>query len=127
MSLNSFAQTLTVAGSIISVDPGGPSFSFKARSGDTLEAMVGSETNYRVLSNLDGVDRDRVPDQERSPGDDDIVYRLRKYAVPGRLVFVSGVYQENGGGQRFEARDVLCCIRSHSGICSRTRIGGLRR
>jgi mannose/cellobiose epimerase-like protein (N-acyl-D-glucosamine 2-epimerase family) len=107
MSLNSFAQTLTVAGSIVSVDPGGPSFSFKARSGDTFEAIVGSETNYRVLSNLDGVDRDRVPDPQRSPGDDDIVYRLRKYAVAGRPVFVRGVYQENGGGQRFEARDVF--------------------
>jgi len=104
--LNSYNQTLTVAGNIVSVDPGGPSFSFEARSGDTLVAIVGPETNYQVLSNLDGVDRDRVPDQDRVPGDDDIVYKLRKYAVPGRPVFVSGVYQENGGGQRYEARDV---------------------
>ena len=107
MPLNSFAQTLTVAGSIISVDPGGPSFSFKARSGDTFEAIVGPETNYQVLSNLDGVDRDRVDDPQRGPGDDDIVYKLRKYAVVGRPVFVRGIYQENGGAQRYEARDVF--------------------
>jgi hypothetical protein len=48
-----------------------------------------------------------VPDPQRAPGDDDTVYKLRKYAVPGRHVFVRGVYQENGGGQRYEARDVF--------------------
>jgi mannose/cellobiose epimerase-like protein (N-acyl-D-glucosamine 2-epimerase family) len=107
MPLNSFAQTLTVAGSIVSVDPSGPSFSFKARSGDTFEAIVGPATNYRVLSNLDGLDRDRVPDPQGVARDDDIGFKLQKYASPGRHVFVRGVYQENGGAQRFEARDVF--------------------
>jgi len=48
--LNSFVQTLTVAGSIVSLDPGGPSFSLKARSGDTFDETVGPATNNRVLS-----------------------------------------------------------------------------
>ena len=108
MPLNSFAQTLTVAGTIVSVDPAGRSFSFKARNGDTFEAFVGptDSTNYQVLQNLDNLDRDRVPGPERAPGDDDIVYNLRKYAEAGRPVVVSGIYQENGSGQRYEAREV---------------------
>jgi mannose/cellobiose epimerase-like protein (N-acyl-D-glucosamine 2-epimerase family) len=106
MPLNSFAQTLTIAGSIVSVHPGGPSFLFKARSGDTLEAIVGPTTNYRVLSNLDGLDRNRVPDSERAPGEEDTLYNLRKYADVGRHVVVRGIYQENGVGQRYEVHDI---------------------
>ena len=108
MSLNRFNQTVTVAGTIVSVsaDPGNPSFSIAARSGDTFEAVVGRETYYQVLSNLDGLDRDRVPDPRGVARDDGRVFSLHKYAVPGRLVFVTGIYQENDGSQRFEARTV---------------------
>src|SRR5512132_4376960 len=106
MSLNSFNQTLTVAGTIVSADPSKPSFSIQARSGDTFEAVVGRETYYQVLSNLDGLDRNRVPDPQGVAREDPLVYNLQKYAVPGRPVFVRGIYQENGNSQRYEARDV---------------------
>ena len=91
MPLNGFAQTLTVAGKIISVDPGRPSFSLTARSEDIFEAIVGAtdSTHYWVLSNLDELDRDTVPDSERAPGEGDIVYNLRKYASVGWHVVVS--------------------------------------
>lgn len=108
MPLNSYNQGLTVGGTIVSVDAGRQLFSVEARSGDTFEAIVGRETNFQVLSNLDGVDRDRVPDPQGVARDEDnIVFNLRKYVVPGRPVFVRGVYQENGAGQRYEARDVF--------------------
>ena len=106
MSLSSYNQTLTVAGIIVSADPSKPSFSIEARSGDTFEAVVGRETNYQVLSNLDGLDRNRVPDPQGVPRDDAIVFNLQKYAVPGRPAFVIGIYQENEGKQRYEARTV---------------------
>ena len=64
MSLSNFNQTLTVAGTIVSADPNMPSFSIEARSGDTFEAVVGRETYYQVLSNLDALDRNRVPDPQ---------------------------------------------------------------
>ena len=64
MSLNSYSQMLTVGGIIASVDPGRKSFSVEARSGDTFEAIVGPETQYQVLTNLDAMDRNRVPDPD---------------------------------------------------------------
>ena len=64
MSLKSFNQTLTVAGSVVSIDEAKPSFSLRARSGDVFEAVVGPETYYSVVSNLDGLDRNRVPDPQ---------------------------------------------------------------
>jgi mannose/cellobiose epimerase-like protein (N-acyl-D-glucosamine 2-epimerase family) len=106
MPLNSFNQTLTVGGTIVSADPTKPSFSIEARSGDTFEAVVGRETNYQVLSNLDGLDRNRVPDPQGVGREDPPIFNLQKYAVPGRPVFVRGIYQENGNSQRYEARDV---------------------
>ena len=106
MSLRSFNQTLTVAGTIVAVDFGKPSFSIEARSGDIFEAVVGPTTYYSVLMNLDGLGRDRVEDTARDPNDDDIRYGLRKYITPGRPIFVTGIYQENDGVRRFEARAV---------------------
>lgn len=106
MPLN-FNQTLTVGGTIVSVDLSKRSFLVEARSGDTFEAVAGPETNYQVLSNLDNLDRNRVPAPEDAAGDEDnIASQLRKYAVAGRMVYVRGIYQENGNSQRYEAREV---------------------
>jgi mannose/cellobiose epimerase-like protein (N-acyl-D-glucosamine 2-epimerase family) len=106
MPLSTFYQTLTVAGSAIAVDIGKPSFSVQARSGDVFEVMVGSTTYYQVLTNLDNLGRDRVPDPPGVTRTDDVVFNLQKYVVPGRPVFVSGIYHENGNQQRFEGRTV---------------------
>ena len=106
MSLHSFNQTLTVAGNIVSVDLAVPSFTIEARSGDKFQAVVGPETYYSVVSNLDGLDRNRVPDPQGVPGESGIVFNLRKYAVTGRPVSVIGIYQQNEGAERFEARNV---------------------
>ena len=62
MTLNSFNQTITIAGTIKKLDPSKPSFAIQARSGDVFEAVVGSETQYSLLPNLDGLDRNRVPE-----------------------------------------------------------------
>ncbi len=106
MSLRSFNQTLTIAGTVVGIDLAVPSFSVEARSGDKFEAVVGRETYYSVLSNLDGLDRNRVPPPEGVSGDDSVIYNLQKYAVAGRPLSVRGIYQQNDGRERFEARDV---------------------
>ena len=106
MPLHSFNQTLTVAGSVISIDEQKPSFSLRARSGDVFEAMVGPETYYSVVSNLDSLDRNRVPDPQGAGGESDVVRNLRRYAVKDRPLVVVGIYQQNDGRERFEARNV---------------------
>lgn len=105
MSLHSFNQTLTVTGTIVSVDYDKPSFSIEARSGDVFEAVVGPETYYSVVTNLDALDRNRVAEPQVS-GVSGPVYNLHKYAVQDRPVSVVGIYQQNDGAERFEARSV---------------------
>jgi mannose/cellobiose epimerase-like protein (N-acyl-D-glucosamine 2-epimerase family) len=104
--LHSFNQALTVAGSVVSIDEVKPSFSLRARSGDVFEAVVGSETYYYVVTNLDGLDRDRVEEPQDSPGESDILRNLRKYARVDRPLVVVGIFQQNDGVERFEARNV---------------------
>ena len=107
MSLNSFNQTLTVAGTIVSVDPSKPSFSIEARSGDTFEAVVGRRPITRCVSNLDGLDRNRVPDPQG-------VARRERHCVqpaastPSRSAGVRGRHlsAERAAAERFEARNV---------------------
>ena len=101
MSLHSFNQALTVTGTIVSVDPGKSSFSVEARSGDIFEAIVGRETYYSVLSNLDGLDRNRVPEAQPASGEDGVLYNLRKYAVQGRPVSVTS----RGAGPKLLVRN----------------------
>src|SRR5271157_6436400 len=101
MSLKGFNQTLTVAGKVTSIDPQKPSFSLRARSGDVFEAVVGPETYYSVLANLDGLDRDRVEEPQDAPGESGIVRYLRKYAHTDRTLVVVGIYQQNGSAERF--------------------------
>ena len=79
MSLSSFNQTLTVTGTIVSADPDNPSFSIEARSGDIFQAVVGRETYYSVLSNLDRLDRNRVPDPQGVAQRPHVVFNLHKY------------------------------------------------
>jgi len=71
-----------------------------------FEMVVGPETYYSVVTNLDGLDRNRVPDPQDVSRQDGSVFNLHKYIVPGRQVFVSGIYQQNEGSERFEARSV---------------------
>lgn len=106
MSLRSFNQTMTIAGTVVGIDLAVPSFTVEARSGDKFDAIAGPSTYYQVMSNLDGLGRDRVASPAREPSENDIVYSLRKYISTGRPVFVHGIYQENDDRQRFEARAV---------------------
>ena len=105
--LNSFTQTLTVAGSVVSIDEANSSFTVLARSGDTFEALVGPTTYYQVLTNLDQLSCDRVEDPANLPsGTSGVIFNLKKYIVVGRPVFVNGIFQENGGAYCFQARTV---------------------
>jgi mannose/cellobiose epimerase-like protein (N-acyl-D-glucosamine 2-epimerase family) len=106
MTLHSFYQALTIAGEVVGIDPVAPSFTVETRSGDQFEVVAGPSTIYQVLTNLDGLGRDRIPDPPRQESETDITHGVRKYISQGRHVFVNGIYQENDGRQRFEARTV---------------------
>jgi hypothetical protein len=67
-----------VTGLVVQVDPNKPSFNIRARSGDVFEVMVGPPTWYQMLSNLDNLGRDRVPEPQGVAGDDGVRYSLQK-------------------------------------------------
>ena len=107
MSLRAFNEYLTIFGTVVAVNPEALSFSVKCRSADTFEAFCGPETWYEVVTNLDGLGRDRVPDPEGVRSEDgDIRFRLLKYIQVGRQLSIQGVYQQNGSEARYEARAV---------------------
>jgi hypothetical protein len=110
MTFQGLVESITFAGHVTAVDDNGPSFKLQCRSGDTIEVYVGPsdhhETDYQVLENVDGVDRDRtvVPSDGQQPADP--VVNLRRYVTEDALVFVRGVHQQVGDRERFEAHTV---------------------
>ncbi|HSO42126.1 MAG TPA: hypothetical protein VLR47_04660, partial [Rhodospirillales bacterium] len=64
-------------------------------------------TYYQVLSNLDGLNRDRAEAPANiNRGDNPVAFDLAKYVKEGCLTFVEGIRSENGAEARFEARTV---------------------
>jgi len=106
MNLNQFYQALTVYGTVINVNLDKPSFSVKARSGDVFEAVVGPTTWYQVVTNLDGLWRDRVENPADAGDLDGMRYNVAKYIQANRQVAVEGLLYIEGDKQRFEAKSV---------------------
>jgi mannose/cellobiose epimerase-like protein (N-acyl-D-glucosamine 2-epimerase family) len=107
MLFKNFFQNITVHGTVISVDRDKLSFTIQARSGDVFETMVGPTTYYQMLSNLDGLSRNRVPDPEGMDWNADPVrYDFVKYVKPDMPVFVEGIAYLHGSQARFEARAI---------------------
>lgn len=107
MPLRAFYGNLTVAGTVTSVDAGALKFSIRARSDDLFDVNVGVTTYYQVVSNLDGLNRDRaLPPENMNRDDNPVAFDLLKYVKEGCLTFVEGVRSENGADERFEARTV---------------------
>lgn len=107
MPLRTFHDSLTIAGIVTSVDAGALKFSIRARSDDLFDINVGVTTYYQVVSNLDGLNRDRAePPANMNRGDNPVAFDLLKYVKDGCLTFVEGIRSENGADERFEARTV---------------------
>lgn len=108
MSLQYFNQSLTLTGKVsdFNPDPEDPSFTIELRTGDTVKVCVGTETYYSVITNLDGLDRDRVPEPDDAPNGNPVLHNLYKYVASPRPVTVLGVHQTHAQEERFEGRNV---------------------
>lgn len=100
-----FSQAMTLLGVVEEVHPEDNYFSIRLRSDDLLGIYVSITTNFTVLTNLDGADRDRVP-IPKDYNDSKISDRIRKYLQKGNALFVEGVYQEHEDHSQFEARKI---------------------
>jgi len=110
MVINHFFQNITVHGTIIAVDSNKHSFSVQARSGDLFEAVVVPTTAYEVISNIDGVNRDRVKEPSDIPAEPlatrELRYNFAKYIEVGRPVTVIGLLYLDGGKLLYEAKSI---------------------
>ncbi len=107
MPLRAFYDSLTIAGTVTSLNSDSKSFELRVKSDDVFTVNVGPTTYYQVLSNLDGLNRDRAEAPDGLQRDvDPVAFDLRKYVKDGCLTFVEGIRSVNGTKERFEARTV---------------------
>jgi mannose/cellobiose epimerase-like protein (N-acyl-D-glucosamine 2-epimerase family) len=100
-----FTQNMTLMGTVRQINTTQNCFEIQCRSGDRFQIFISTETIFRILRNLDGLDRDRVPTpQNFDPSS--LSQKLDKYIKPNVLVTVQGIYQEHDNHKRFEARFV---------------------
>lgn len=104
--MNHFTQSMVLLRRIVEVDPTSRSFKLRCRSGDTISIYVGPETAYGVVSNLDGLNYDRVPMPPDFDASRPIEENLRKYVRNNEMISVVGVYQEHEGQVRLDARAI---------------------
>jgi len=100
-----FTQNMTLMGTVTQIDTTHHCFELQCRSGDHFQIFIGTETVFRILRNLDGLDRDRVPmPQNFDP--QNLSQKLDRYIKPNALITVQGIYQEYEDHKRFDARFV---------------------
>jgi len=78
-------------------------FSLKCRSGDEFQVSVGKETRFVFVQNLDDINPDRVPTPEGFNASEPSQL-VKKYIQLNIHVVLQGVYQDDNGKQRFDAR-----------------------
>jgi mannose/cellobiose epimerase-like protein (N-acyl-D-glucosamine 2-epimerase family) len=110
--MKQFTLNTTLMGTVTDVKDIDAEFSVRCHSGDEFSVSVGSETQFKFLQNLDDINRDRVPTPEGFS--DNPAQKVKKYIQRDRLVVLQGVYQENDGEQRFDARTINL-LQSHDG------------
>lgn len=103
MAFQILAETITLAGNVVSVDEENSAFSIRTRSGDVIDVQVGSTTYYEVLTNVDGVSRNRMVSADAAMAN---VRDLYPCIAQGTLVYLRGVHQQYGDLERFEARTI---------------------
>ncbi|WP_247547916.1 AGE family epimerase/isomerase [Bradyrhizobium sp. 177] len=102
-----FTQSMSLLGRIEAIDTAAASFILKCRSNDVFQIQVGVETYVTVLRNIDGLNRDRVPNppgydsRKATPSD-----KVAKYIRKDELVAVQGIYIEHDERKQFDAKTI---------------------
>jgi len=108
--MNNFCQSITLQGTVTSVEPEQLRCDLRLRSGDTVTLHFGAETTFSVLTNIDGTSHDRVPDAPEQEGGE-LARKVARYLRPEDTVFVRAIRFEHAGEERYDARAVT---RMHS-------------
>ncbi len=82
-------QTTTLMGTVTDVNSGEASFTIRCRSGDIFPIHANSQTVFGVLTNLDDLNRDRVPSPPNFNPGGGPPEMVRKYLQVDALVVVA--------------------------------------
>jgi mannose/cellobiose epimerase-like protein (N-acyl-D-glucosamine 2-epimerase family) len=99
-------QSMALMGTVTSVNPADSSFTLRCRSGDSFLIYANSQTVFGVLTNLDELNRDRVPAPQNFNPDAGPSEMVRKYLHEDALVVIQGIYMEHEEERRIDARYV---------------------
>lgn len=104
---SNFTQTMSLLGTVESIDPKGGAFVLRCRSGDIFDMQVSGTTSFSVVRNMDDLDVDRIANPKGyDPATAGVADQIGKYLKDGILVAVQGVEIEHGGTVRFDARAI---------------------
>ncbi|MDH4128271.1 MAG: AGE family epimerase/isomerase [Spirochaetota bacterium] len=98
-----FTHSLRIMGTVQKVNYDLLSFNVLCQSGDIFEVFVAQETYYQFISNLDELNRDRIPLAEST---DNTQNKLKRYIQKDLLVAAYGIYQHHNDKIRFDARQI---------------------
>ncbi len=110
--LKRFTLNTTLMGRVLETQPEDSAFQIKCHNGAEFNILVGKETQFQSLRNLDDMDHDRYPVPEDSDGSPS--QKITRYIHPGFLVVLEGIYQEDSDLYSFNARRIHL-IQSHNG------------
>lgn len=99
-----FTLNTTLMGSVVEIQPEESAFRIKCHSGTEFRVLVGKETRFHFLTNLDGINRDRYPVPEGFDGTP--AQLINRYIRQHYLVALEGVYQEEQDQSCFNARQI---------------------
>ncbi|MBF0136977.1 MAG: AGE family epimerase/isomerase [Magnetococcales bacterium] len=103
--MQNYSQHVVFAGHVHSINAQGHQFTIQCRSGDNFVVKVGDTSWFEVLTNLDGLGRDRVAEPNTNAVG--IERNIDKYVREGRLLIVTGIFQENNDTKVLEARRII--------------------
>lgn len=104
--MNNLCQTITLQGTVTSVNPEQHQCVLRLRSGDSVTLHLGTETTFSVLTNIDNVSHDRVPAGPDVEGDE-LARKAARYLRPHDVIFVRALRLEHAGQERYDARGIF--------------------
>lgn len=96
-----FIQATTLMGVVLSKQPDDDCFTIRSRAGDEFSIRVRDTTEFRFLTNLDGINNDRFVDPSHRPSKPK--ERIETYIRENVLVAVQAIYQVQEDRSLFDA------------------------
>ncbi len=96
-----FIQATTLMGVVVHQQPYNHHFTIRSRAGDEYKIRVKTETEFRCLTNLDGINNDRFANPSHLPSNPR--ERIETYIHENALVAVQAIWQIQGDANLFDA------------------------